>query len=149
MRSACLHLVSLETTSLNEIMRANLAVDYSLFLAEIAANDTFLNERREVQESEANIQYTRHRQRLYIHTTVITGCFPPYLVSAIIMHSKFFLPRVIEVIEKPSAWEISSYIRQFLYGFTGASNAKEIVHEDCFPKISEKLRTQKLQSKSC
>ena len=51
MRSACLYLVRLETTSLNEIMRANLAVDYSLFLAEIAANDTFLNERREVQES--------------------------------------------------------------------------------------------------
>ena len=129
--------------------------DYSLFLKEMAENGTFLKDypstpRKEKKFKKAKLIYNlpdiERGSTLSLPPWAAdnfkTGRFPAYLVSA--LRGKFFLPRVVEVIQKRSAWEISSYIRQFLYGFMGVSNAQEIIREDCLAKISEKPIAQKL-----
>lgn len=73
------------------------------------------------------------------------GRFTPYLLS--MCDEKCFLPRVVEVIKKESAWECSKYIRQFLYGFMaeGAKlKVREMIREDCFPKLVETPTTPRL-----
>ncbi len=66
------------------------------------------------------------------------GRFPGYLLN--VHHTQYFMPRVVEVIEKASAWQSSRYIRQYLYGLIGVregAHVTEIIRADFFPSLVE------------
>ena len=67
-----------------------------------------------------------------------SGCFLTFLIKVCCV--KFYRsPKIVEVIEKESAWKISRGIRQFLYGFMGIppdTKINEIIREDYFPSFN-------------
>ena len=69
-----------------------------------------------------------------------SGCFLTYLIK--VCCGKFYrLPKILEVIEKKSAWKISREIRQFLYGLMGIPPNTEIhenIRKDRYPRFIER-----------
>lgn len=71
----------------------------------------------------------------WIYIECERGCSLTSFIT-VFHEQQYHLPKVVEVIEKQSAWKFSTSIRQYLYGFLFCSSTvpvKEIIREDCNP----------------